>query len=348
MLERNAYTGFAAPHSFAGRTAFLKQHRHLTHQEALDKLYSISSYTQMRARKRVTNFNPIYVTNVRQLCQADLVDMRHLATRNGGVNHILTCVDTFSRKCFARLLKNKLPSSVLTAFEDILQEMVTPPQRLGIDMGKEFFGVFKSAMRNKNIRIEHPRYKFGHIERLNLTLQRLLYMYMNEFNTWRYVEILQAAVHVYNSREHRMIGMSPNEAERPENRGRVMSEILNNNHRKKVKPKLSVGDTVRVLKPKFAFKPRGYEPQFYPGLYRIVNVKTNMPVPMYELTDITHSGVRVARTFYGHELQKFTGAHLKATKTGRVRRNQPVGGDEVEVVVEGFPKPLFIKETELH
>lgn len=347
VFETDMYTGLATPYSFAGQNALLKRFRNQPKEKVLDKLFSISSYTQFRPTKRPSQYNPIYVTARRQLVQADLIDMRHLKTFNGGVQHILVCIDTFSRKLFARLLKNKEASTTLYAFQDILREMEQLPERLGLDRGKEFKGSFFQFAQQNNIKIEFPRHKYGGVERVNLTLQRLLYMYMNEFQTKRYVDIFPSAVRVYNNRVHSIIKMSPNAADKPENRGKVLSKQLTFQHRKKKKPKYALGDVVRVQKPKDKFH-RGYQEQFFPGLYRITKVKKHLPVPMYKISDLSHSNARIMRSFYGNELQKVTGGLVKGKKTGRSRINHALGGvKEIEMRLEGFPQKYFVQESKL-
>ena len=347
MFEQDMYTGLAVPYSFAGRSALLRRFKNHPREKVLDRLYSISSYTQFRPAKKPSQYNPIYVTKRRQLVQADLIDMQQLRNYNGGVQYILMCVDTFSRKLFARLLKNKNASTTLHAFQDILREMEDIPERLGVDRGSEFKASFFQFAASKNIKIEFPRHKYGGVERVNLTLKRLLFMYMGEYETRRYIDIFPLAVRVYNSRLHNIIKMTPNEADKPENRGKVLSRQMTFQHRKKKKPKYDLGDIVRVQQPKTKFH-RGFREQFFPGFYRITKVKTHLPVPMYEISDLSHSNAKIMRSFYGNELQKVSGGLVKGKKTGRSRINHALGGiKEVEMRLEGFPQKYFVQESKL-
>ena len=347
LFAHNAYTGLAEPYSFGGRGQVLRHFRGLPAEKILDKLYSISSYTQFRQAKAPSSYNPIYAKKRRELMQADLIDMQQLSGSNGGVRHIFMCIDTFSKKLFARLLKNKEAATTLHAFRDMLREMQEPPERLGTDGGTEFLNPFSAFADANNIKLERPRHKYGGVERVNLTLQRLLYMYMNEFNTKRYVDIFNDAVKVYNNRIHRIIQMTPNQADLPANRGKVLSKLLRFYHRKKKKPKLSVGDIVRVQKPRTGFS-RGYKEHFYPGFYRVSEINTRMPIPMYIISDLSNSGAKVMRSFYENELQKYSSSRVKAKKTGRTRINEALGGvREIEVVLEGFPHKYFVQESKL-
>lgn len=346
MFEQDMYTGLAVPYSFAGQGTLLKRFKNRPKAEVLDRLYSISAYTQFRPAKRPYRYNPIYVTDRRQLIQADLVDMSQLSNFNGGVQYILMCVDSFSRKLFARLLKNKKASTTLHAFQDILREMGQIPERLGVDRGSEFKASFFDYASQRDIKVEFPRHKYPGVERVNLTLKRLLYMYMGEYMTRRYVDIFPLAVNVYNSRVHRVIKMTPNDADKPENRGKVLSKQLAFQHRKKKKPKYRLGDIVRVQKPKSQFH-RGFKAQFFPGFYKITRVKTHLPIPMYEIGDLSHSNAKIMRSFYGNELQKVTGP-VKGKKTGRSRINHALGGvREIEMELEGFPQKYFVQESKL-
>ena len=62
--------------------------------------------------------------------------MQSLLLHNDGVKYLLTCIDTFSKYIWVRLLKNKSGLCVKEAFESILREKV--PLYLQTDKGTEF------------------------------------------------------------------------------------------------------------------------------------------------------------------------------------------------------------------
>jgi hypothetical protein len=73
------------------------------------------------------------------LFQADLANMRNLASSSDGSSYILTCIDVFSRYAFAVPVKDNRGSTVAAAFEKIFAERVL--NMLQTDRGTEFYNV---------------------------------------------------------------------------------------------------------------------------------------------------------------------------------------------------------------
>jgi hypothetical protein len=62
-----------------------------------------------------------FAKGIDDLFQADLADMRNLASSNDGNSYILTYIDVFSRYAFAVPVKDKRGSTVAAAFEKIFE-----------------------------------------------------------------------------------------------------------------------------------------------------------------------------------------------------------------------------------
>jgi hypothetical protein len=77
-----------------------------------------------------------FAKEINDLFQADLADMRNLASYNDGYSYILTCIDVFSRFGFAVPITDKRGSSVAIVFEKILAERVL--NMLQTDRGVKF------------------------------------------------------------------------------------------------------------------------------------------------------------------------------------------------------------------
>ena len=60
------------------------------------------------------------------------------------------------------------------------------------------------------------------MERAQRTLQSIIYKYMNQYSTKRYIDGLGEIVTAFNSKVNRTIGLSPNNAYTPENHEYVM------------------------------------------------------------------------------------------------------------------------------
>ena len=145
------------------------------------------------------------------------------------------------------------------------------------------------------------------IERFNRTLQRLIYTFNTENETYRYIDALPQIVQTYNNRKHRMIGTTPAIAENDETTHLEIRKLAAKYHETiKSKPIVfRIGDTVRIAKIKDKFS-RGYNEQQMLEIYKIKEIKTNNKIPMYVLE--TYNGDEtIVGSFYSFELVKITG-----------------------------------------
>lgn len=171
-------------------------------------------------------------------------------------------------------------------------------------------------LRHLGIEIVHPssEKKAAIVERFNRTLQGLIYRYLTHNQTSTFTYDLQLLMHTYNTRKHRTLKwMTPHEAELPENQERVLSahnERYTKLAAKRKQPKYKVGERVLVKSlPTNRFH-RGYHQSFRTEQFEIVEVKTNMPIPMYILKSLNDNEV-VAGGFYAEELQVIKGDVFK-------------------------------------
>ncbi len=142
----------------------------------------------------------------------DLIDMQQLAPFNDGKNYLLAVIDTFTRYAFVRALKDKTGVNVLHEFKSIVDEAVDKPLIITMDRGTEFSNqLFKNYCIQNQIRCYNPDTSIhaAFIERFNRSLQALIYKYMTENETRRYIDVLPKLVQTYNNRNHRMIGTTP-------------------------------------------------------------------------------------------------------------------------------------------
>ena len=122
-------------------------------------------------------------------------------------------------------------------------------------------------------------------------------------NTERYIDVLSLLVYGYNHRRHRMIGMTPAQAENPGQAGAIRK--MQEKHYakvKRIKPRFKIGQTVRISKFKDHFD-RGFTQQFQEEIFKIKSISTELPIPTYELQTLNEDETLIGN-FYANELTK--------------------------------------------
>ncbi|CAG5950720.1 unnamed protein product [Menidia menidia] len=84
------------------------------------------TYTLHKPARITFPRNRVFVTGPLKQFQADLCDMQALFGENDGYNYLLTVIDIFSKRAYARVLKRKTASEVAKTFESVLKESQIP------------------------------------------------------------------------------------------------------------------------------------------------------------------------------------------------------------------------------
>ena len=327
-MEQDIYDNYVNPQhptafSSPGNLKRTYENRYGT-KPILHTLQHIDAYTTHREYHKPRLTNPFFIYHKRCQIQMDLIDVSKLKTSNRGTTFILTAIDTFTKYAWARQLPSKAANNTLPAIRNILDAMGEKPEMIFFDRGTEFKNTLVRVFLNHmKIKMVHPssEKKAAIVERFNKTIQGLIYRFLEHRQTRSYTKELQLLMHAYNTRKHRTIKMTPTEAELPENQSRVL-EAHNLRYTKLVakrkKPKHSVGDRVLVKSlPSNRFH-RGYDRSFGDEQFEIVEVKTNMPVPMYILKSLDKGDV-IEGGFYAEELQVVKGNVYKVESVLRRR-----------------------------
>ena len=317
---RNNYTSPGHPIAFGGINTIFNYYNGILDKEKIKEiLTSIESYTLHREFHK-NQRNPTYAHFKRYQFQMDLVDIQSLASDNDGASYLLTCIDIFTRKAWVRVLTSKHAKFVLEGFKSILREAVNPPKTVTFDRGSEFRNkLFKDFCDQNNIEVRTPDSSIhaAFVERFNRTLQSLLYKYMSENETNRFmnvydkdgnhIPVLSKLMETYNNRKHRMTGFSPNEADKDDESTHLAIRLRQSKEQEKIKPrpiKFKVGDKVRISKIKGKFG-RGYQPSTQLEIFRIYQIKNKSKIPMYVLE--SNDGNEILEgAFYDFELTKVT------------------------------------------
>ena len=316
------YTNILSPTAFGGISVQQKYYGRLIDRESLRKgLSRAKGYTLKKPWEGRKIFNPTFVYKKRELFQVDLLTVSQYARSNGGVNYLLTGIDCFTRFGFALPLKSKRGEEVAAVFDSFLQQLEEKPKRLVSDRGVEFESRnFQAVLAKYNIRHSVPKTSkhAAFVERYNRSLSELLSAYLAGKKKKRFIDDLPRLLHIYNGRRHRMIRLSPYEAEKRENYHHVLSATLNNYATRVYKAKkaqqkrwqrgeraIRKGDTVRVVTDQEAVFRKGYRGRFENELFLIEEIDTSLIVPLYVVKrkEGAAAGERLFFKFYRHELQ---------------------------------------------
>lgn len=233
--------------------------------------------------------------------QADLVEMIPYASKNKNMKYILTVINIFSKKAYARALKNKTALEVTRAMTSILNSMNHPIQKLHVDEGKEFYNTpMKKLLQQRNINIysTFTTKKAAIVERFNRTLKNKMWKQFSLRGSYKWIDILQSLVSDYNQTKHRTIKMKPDDVTRNDENF-LLNTVYKPIETIPSKAKFKIGDFVRISKYKHVFS-KGYTPNWTTEIFKIRKVQKTSPIT-YLLIDLL--GNFINGSFYTEELQ---------------------------------------------
>ena len=302
----------------------------ITKGQASEYLEELEGYTLHREYKQPKRYNPYYVHNRRVQVQGDLIDIGQLARENNGVNFLLVLIDIFTKKLWVYPLKDKRAINVKVALEAWIGSLDNTPEQLCTDQGLEFNNrLVQALLARHGIQWDKAigTLKACIAERVNKTLQILIFKYLTEMETHTYIDKLQDFVKTYNKRGHRTLeGMSPEEADRPANEAEVQA-IFHRRYTEAAKHrtknfKFKVGDLVRLkTMAKSKIGERAYNPQFTGEYFRVVRINRRLPIALYYLKSL-NTGEYIEGGLYGNELVRQRGDIYKVERVIRERRNR--------------------------
>lgn len=285
------------------------------------------------ARRRFQTRRTITL-GIRDLFQADLVDMQQLSRSNKGNKYYLAVIDTFSKMGYAEPLKTKSMKDVTEAMRKILKRSGVP-KNLQTDQGLEFFNKeFKSLMKENGINHYNTwtDKKAAIVERWNRTIKNKIWKMFTEENTTNWIDSLQHIVDDYNNKKHSTIKMRPVEVNK-DNEFQVLERLATSKTSIK-DPKFKVGDFVRLSRYKNIFE-KGYTGNWTEEIFEIVKVKNTVPIT-YTVKDM--SGEMLQGTFYELELKKTKiGDYFRIEKILQ-RKKMPNGIVKLKVRWKGYNK----------
>lgn len=273
-------------------------------QKLVDELHRSARRNFVRQRTQMRG--------IRDTLQADLVEMIPYASQNQGMKYILTVINIFSKKAYAKPLKSKSGKDVKEALEDIIQSLGHPIKKIHTDRGKEFYNADVRAMLARyNIYLysTFSSMKAAICERFNRTLKSKMWKQFSFRSSFKWTDILPKLLAEYNNAKHSTIRMPPNDVN-TRNEGQLMFTVYNytrqqqpqlkkRRQRQPTTTKFKVGDSVRMSKYKHVFE-KGYTPNWTTEIFTIRKVLSTNPTT-YLLKDWLSKEIEGA--VYTEELQ---------------------------------------------
>lgn len=306
MYEK-VYYDASHPSGYAGARRLIdgKQNKTIPVYEWLTRQ---DAYTIHKPVRRL--FPRLYynVSNIDDVWEADLVDLRSLKEYNDNVCYLLMVIDVLSKYAWVEPLPDKTAHEVTMAFKRIFERSEHRlPVYLQTDRGKEFLGTELQKFLKKNdiaFRVaRNPDVKAAIVERFNRTLKERMWRYFTHRNTHRYIDILQQLVYAYNHAKHSSIKMEP-AAVTLYNADIAIDNMRDAamNRRKKRRTVMYIykpGDYVRISRTKGTFE-KGYEKNWSEEIFRVCKVLKRQDLYLYELSDL--EGEIIEGFFYPEEV----------------------------------------------
>lgn len=272
-----------------------KVNKQIKRRDIIKYLKKQDSYTLHKPVRRRYPTSKTVAYSIDHIWQADIADMQRLAEYNERYRYILFVIDVHSRFLFLKPLYSKNTKEVSEAFYKIMHENMRYPGLLHTDQGSEFIGsIFQNMLKSFNIGFyfTNSPHKASLVERVQRTIKERMYRYFTKFSTYKYIDVLSHFQEAYNTSIHRMIGITPVDAQSKEG-------TIPKSHTKA--PKYDVGVHVRISGVK-SFINKGYMQGWSDEIFTIFKVKRNVfPEPMFILRD--QLGEILSGAFYSHEIQ---------------------------------------------
>ena len=265
----------------------------------VDKLLSLSeTYTKFRASKNNFTRQKVQSYRINAIWSGGLADVHQLAKDNDEKKFLLVFVDCLSRFLRVEPIDNKSAKQTRAALEKTTRKQ--KPEKIWVDKGKEFKGGFAKLCVEKNITVysTHSEQKSCFAERYIQILESILFKYLHENNTSKYIDQIQKFVSLINSRPNRTTKIAPKNITRHDV-PHLISLSANANPIRK--PRYQIGDTVRIRLKVPTFH-KGYKIQITEEVFEVVANPTLNP-PSYNIKD--KQGQTIQCTFYEQELVLF-------------------------------------------
>uniref|UniRef100_A0A8R1I3A2 Chromo domain-containing protein n=2 Tax=Caenorhabditis japonica TaxID=281687 RepID=A0A8R1I3A2_CAEJA len=307
-------------------------------------------YTLHKPARKNYQTERVYIHNIDEQWQSDLVEMIPYAAENNDFRYLLTVIDCFSKYAWVVPLKSKTGKETSEALESIFKKR--KPQKMQTDNGKEYYNKEMKAL-FKSFDVNHfstcSDKKASIIERFNRTLKEKMWKMFTHQGNHKWINILDKLVSGYNNHFHRSIKMTPTEASKMENTEQVHenlfphtpedrrysgTELESQSKPPQIKTKFNIDDTVRITKYKAVFA-KGYLPNWSTEMFKISKVYPGK-VTTYSIKDLADEDI--LGKFYEEELTLFDNVKDEYKIEEVLKRRTRKGVKEIFVKWYGYPE----------
>ena len=236
-----------------GKTAFYKKiidkYLNIKRKDVSEFLGKQPAYQLNTDYKHIVN-KPILASSCGERLAVDLVDMQKYNDNNEGYNFILTAIDYFSRKVWAKALKDKKSQTVRDGLASIFEEMTITPHILQSDNGREFKNYNSiNWLKEQNIKpiftLSYAPESNGLIENFNKQLRRMIREIFIRSNDLNWINYLDIMVDSKNESYNSTIKAKPNLIWNEDNFYNTVKDRQQNNDQIEVNDENANPETVR-------------------------------------------------------------------------------------------------------
>jgi len=288
---------------------------------------------------------------------SDVAYLQEYKKSNDGVGYIIVFIDLFSKYLTVFPLKSLKAVTLSPILDYFFKNSIHKYRKIFTDDGQEYLskevkniydlhGIFRYTTYSKEIKVSVA-------ERVIQTIKNKIVRYITEYNTERYIDVLEDIVNTYNSTNHRgLMNKTPIEIHLNHDKKLSMkfAQKLYKRHFQSIKPvrnNLSSGDNVR-LKTAASSQAKFHKHHFIQNtreIFVIDRVNDDHIPTTYSIKDL--EGEKIQGIFYREELIPVTDGKLYNIEIIKKRRKNK----KLEYLIKytDYPnsKPEWISEKQL-
>ena len=138
--------------------------------------------------------------------------MELISKFNKGIRLLLCVIDTYNKYAWVTPLKDKKGVTIVSAFQNVLNDSMRKPNKMWVDKGSEFYNRWMKLWLKDNV-IEmysiNNEEKYVVAKRFIRTLKNKIYKHMTVVSKNVYIDKLNDIVNEYNHTYHTTIKMKP-------------------------------------------------------------------------------------------------------------------------------------------